>query len=463
MLSKYFRGRELKIVRISYLLFFAPVNIPHLPSLRQLTSFSWGNFPKGDYSIRAMPVRCSLWIVYFGLLMISYMETIDAQRVSIGVYLDRSNPGYLMYTVLVCVMLGTALALPFVHAEVSVGSPGVLRPVSVNTPVKSFSAGVVMESRARDNMRVVKGELLVRVRSVELEAQQKHAHDRLADLTLLLRDVSTLLTSVSKAALHDSFDCRLETAAAQQWLSDFLQRYRDALAIAGKAKRDHQRSSTLFKNEVIAPNEMETADEELRKSEQGVSRIVQMQLTQWQQAALQYEAEIAGLKKTLSEGGLVAELNQIVAPVNGTLQQMTGLYPGSLVFSGQEIGYISPDTTLVAEVHVAPGDIGLIREGLQTRFQVTAFNYNEWGVLEGEVINVADDVVVSDDMAYYVVLCRIAQPYLQLTNGYRGSLRKGMSVNARFIIGRRSLWQLLYDNVDDWVNPTRSTGSRKDR
>ena len=31
--------------------------------------------------------------------------------------------------------------------------------------------------------------------------------------------------------------------------------------------------------------------------------------------------------------------------------------------------------------------------------------------------------------------------------------KKGMTVQARFIVARRSFWQLLFDKVDNWLNP----------
>ena len=38
-------------------------------------------------------------------------------------------------------------------------------------------------------------------------------------------------------------------------------------------------------------------------------------------------------------------------------------------------------------------------------------------------------------------------------NGYKGDISKGMTLTARFLIANRSLWQLLYDKVDNWLNP----------
>jgi HlyD family secretion protein len=43
---------------------------------------------------------------------------------------------------------------------------------------------------------------------------------------------------------------------------------------------------------------------------------------------------------------------------------------------------------------------------------------------------------------------------LHLKNGFAGELKKGMTVQARFVVIKRSLWQLLFDKIDDWVNPT---------
>ncbi|OYU93173.1 MAG: hypothetical protein CFE21_21565 [Bacteroidetes bacterium B1(2017)] len=36
---------------------------------------------------------------------------------------------------------------------------------------------------------------------------------------------------------------------------------------------------------------------------------------------------------------------------------------------------------------------------------------------------------------------------------YKATLKKGMSLKARFIVTKQSLFQLLYAKADDWVNP----------
>jgi hypothetical protein len=36
----------------------------------------------------------------------------------------------------------------------------------------------------------------------------------------------------------------------------------------------------------------------------------------------------------------------------------------------------------------------------------------------------------------------------------KGNLKKGMTVSAHFKLARRSLFDLLYQKMDDWVNPS---------
>jgi HlyD family secretion protein len=44
--------------------------------------------------------------------------------------------------------------------------------------------------------------------------------------------------------------------------------------------------------------------------------------------------------------------------------------------------------------------------------------------------------------------------HLTLRNGRRGDLKKGMNVVAHFMLTRRSLFDLLYQKIDQWINPT---------
>jgi len=43
---------------------------------------------------------------------------------------------------------------------------------------------------------------------------------------------------------------------------------------------------------------------------------------------------------------------------------------------------------LIVKSTVSLNDIGLIRKNQKVKFQLDAFNYNQWGLLEGKVIDI---------------------------------------------------------------------------
>jgi hypothetical protein len=108
----------------------------------------------------------------------------------------------------------------------------------------------------------------------------------------------------------------------------------------------------------------------------------------------------------------------------------------------------------VATCFVKPADIGLIHENQQVRIQVDAFNYNEWGMLQGEIVDISDDMIVENgSMAFFRVKCIPDKTFLSLKNGHKAFIKKSMSLNTRIVVIRRSLFNLLFDRVDKWFNP----------
>ena len=82
-----------------------------------------------------------------------------------------------------------------------------------------------------------------------------------------------------------------------------------------------------------------------------------------------------------------------------------------------------------------------------------AFNYNQWGLAQGAVTEISKDIISMDEQPVFRVRCSLDTPFLALKNGYRGNLKKGMTLTGRFYLTDRSLWQLLFDRIDDWMNP----------
>ena len=144
----------------------------------------------------------------------------------------------------------------------------------------------------------------------------------------------------------------------------------------------------------------------------------------------------------------------IIAPITGTLLNVLGVEEGSLISSGIQLAEISPKGDLIAECYVSPFDIGLINPINPIKFQIDAFNYNQWGFATGEIIEIGRDLEFVNESPIFKIRCKLDQNYLSLKNKVTGNLIKGMTFNARFKLAERTLFELLNDKIDDWLNPS---------
>ncbi|MBN2806811.1 MAG: HlyD family efflux transporter periplasmic adaptor subunit, partial [Prolixibacteraceae bacterium] len=105
------------------------------------------------------------------------------------------------------------------------------------------------------------------------------------------------------------------------------------------------------------------------------------------------------------------------------------------------------------ECYVSPSDIGFFHKGMKVNFQIDAYHYNQWGTATGTVNEISGDIVTINNQPVFKVRCTLKTNYLQIKNGYKGELKKGMTLTGRFMLTERTLAQLLFDKVDNWLNP----------
>ena len=126
---------------------------------------------------------------------------------------------------------------------------------------------------------------------------------------------------------------------------------------------------------------------------------------------------------------------------------------GSFLVASQPIAHISPTDNLLVESTVSPNDIGLIKLNKKVKFQLDAFNYNQWGLLTGSVTAIDKNITIQENQAYFKVRCALDAKELKLKSGYKTQVSKGMTLTTRYTITNRSLFDLLFDKVEDWLNP----------
>lgn len=349
-----------------------------------------------------------------------------------------------IYTTVLVAIVIALLSSIFVKVDVSVNVSGIVRPVIEKTDLRSLTGATIEKVLVKDGQSVKAGDVLLYLQqditnskldqtSYELNKRQSYVHD---------------LELLSKGAGH-----RVRSGQYKQQYLGFLASMAEQRSIVEKLKADFGMYSKLYDDKVVAKKEFlekKFAYEQARATYQ--ARVAE-QNARWQQELEQTRVEAKQFHSGRNQ--LQKEKDQLVirAPVSGTLQQFNGRYAGGSVQPGELLGFISPDSGLVAECHVSPSDIGYLQPGMPVTFQVDAFNYNSWGVVKGRVTSVDNDFTIINDQPVFKVRCSLDETALKLSNGVQGQLKKGMTMQCRFMMARRRLLSLLYERADSWLNP----------
>lgn len=354
----------------------------------------------------------------------------------------------------VLVFLVTVLALlPVIKVDVGIRSQGILRPVTEVVVLRAPVSGPLERLHVRDNQYIEKGELYAELGSPELTGRIRYNRRQREKLRQQLDDLDILLTA-DATGLFDS--ANPATLKYQQQLMEFRQQMLNKSNAVDRLTRILNREKYLYEKNATTASSLEDARHELGEMRGAYRLMLQQQRNRWAAVRTTKESELSDLESRFELMYKERELYQIRAPVTGTVQNISGINQNSFIYHNQILGEISPDTLLVAEIHVSPRDIGLLKTGMPVRMQIDAYNYHQWGVVNGVVTSISGDIRVNGDQLYFRVLCIPDTDHLKLPNGVRGDLKKGMTFQARFIMSRRSLFQLLYDKVDDWLNPARN-------
>ncbi|MEM6735539.1 MAG: HlyD family efflux transporter periplasmic adaptor subunit [Bacteroidota bacterium] len=373
-----------------------------------------------------------------------------------GAVAKLSSRSQVIYIIITGKVILALVAMPLLNVDVSVQSPGVIRPGMEMTVINSPASGDVSNLFVRENEMVSVGDTLLTIEQPELAIRSNFMEERIDLLNSFNDDLTHLIHTLTPSAFNRVTG--LSEEVYQQEYERFKREIFKSNQVYLKTKQDWKRSKKLFDQDVIAAVEYENVTYEYDQAVANFKSIHQSFLSGWQEQIFKNEQELEKTKGELEQLKAQKQGFMVTAPVSGTVQELRGLYKQSRVFSNQELFKISPKGVLISECYITPADIGLIYKGSSVIFQIDAFDYNQWGTITGSVDDISDDVIIHEGRPYFRVKCKLEKEALTLNNGYSGKLKKGMTLNARFQVAQRSLWQLLYDKVDDWLNPYAVSG-----
>lgn len=354
----------------------------------------------------------------------------------------------IIYTVFLLSLIGAFIALPFVNVDIYTSSQGVLKPKKERVNLITINTGKVLKNNIKVNKHVKKGDTLLILDDYNLDNMLKLINSKITESKIFVKDINYLLRGKSIVVDH------IKSQKYQREYINYQEKLHNLQTNFKKEKHDYLRQKKLFDKGIISAVDYENYKFEYDLTINAISQLKKQQFNTWQADLTGLNRQLIEYENDLQTQNENKEYYILTAPINGTLMNVIGIEEGSLISANISLAEISPEGELIAECYVSPIDIGLINPNSKVKFQMDAFNYNQWGLATGKIIEIGKDIELINNTSVFKIRCKIDQKYLSLKNNFKGNLIKGMTFNARFKLTERTLFQLLYDNVDDWLNPS---------
>jgi HlyD family secretion protein len=356
-----------------------------------------------------------------------------------------------IYLVLILAILVFLALLPVIKIDISSQSRGIVRSTTDNVPLTSLVNGKVTFVNLKNNLMVQKGDTLIQLTQENLDTEKTTNQELTSIIQNQVHDLSLVVLGKSNT---------LKTPAIQQEWYSYANKHGELQSKIDQTKIGYDRNKRLYDKDVIARAEFEKFSFDYSYAQQALSGFEKNQRSLWQNKKRELEEQLKNLNGTLQKISVESKNYLITAPLSGTIENFSGIQVGSFLNASQPIATISAVDQLIVESTVSPNDIGLIQNNQKVKFQLDAFNYNQWGLLEGKVIDIDRNITIQGEQAFFKVRCALNSTAMELQSGYKTQITKGMTLTTRYIITRRSLFDLLFDKIDDWLNPKQVDSSQ---
>jgi HlyD family type I secretion membrane fusion protein len=145
---------------------------------------------------------------------------------------------------------------------------------------------------------------------------------------------------------------------------------------------------------------------------------------------------------------------EVRAPIGGTIVNLQVHTPGGVIAPGAPLLEIVPsDDPLVIEARVDPGDIDVVRPGLDAQVRISAFSQRNMTPIPGIVTYVSADRLDDErtGIGYYVARIKLAEK--DITEALKGAeLQPGMQAEVMIATGARTALEAIISPLSSSFN-----------
>lgn len=408
-----------------------------------------------------------------------------------------SPTGRITAWVLLGGLAATAAWLTLGHVDIVASAQGRIMPTDDVKLVQAANTGVVRHIYVHDGDTVRKGQPLIDLDPTVSTAEEAQAAKALFAAELDVARDQAIADALSGKGIHftppagttpDVVETQRRLIEAQVAESDAatagMAAARESSLADARAASDQIRTYSetvpVLDREIAAMNDLAAKGyapglrllelQRQRRSEAGQrdvavsqqarglsdARKFGQQLTQSREQARQTvladlskaQAEAMVRREELTKASQKSRLQRLVAPVDGTVQQLAAHTVGGVVEAVRPLMVVVPYGALTIEAKVLNKDAGFVHRGQQVAVKLEAFPFTRYGTVPGRIESISTDSV-DDKKLGPIYVARIALRRFSIDRGDKVfPLGPGMTATADIRTGRRSIVSYLVSPIE---------------
>ncbi|BAY08013.1 HlyD family efflux transporter periplasmic adaptor subunit [Calothrix sp. NIES-2098] len=158
------------------------------------------------------------------------------------------------------------------------------------------------------------------------------------------------------------------------------------------------------------------------------------------------QEELTNVNGQLEQAQKQEDEETIKAPFSGTIYKIKATK--GPVQTGEELLSILPEgEEMLLEVKVLNRDIGFIRQGMKAKVKMATFPFQEFGVIEGDVVQVSPNAITDKDLGLVFPTRIKLNKHSINVRGQEVALTPGMAANGEIVTRKKSILTFIMEPV----------------
>jgi hemolysin D len=329
--------------------------------------------------------------------------------------------------------------------DIVASAPGKIVPSGRTKTIQPFETGVVRSIQVQDGQAVKAGDVLIELDPTMTQAETSHLE---SDLIAAELDVARLRAALSDGDVLANFQPPENAPAAlvatqRKFLADQAAEHQAKLAVLDRQRAqkeaeratiaatvakleaslpvmeervemrktlyDHSNGSKASYLELLQPfvegqQELKVQKSKISGADSALAAVIEERAhtdAEYRRERfselVEAERKARGLSDDVVKARRRTQLQNLIAPVAGTVQQLSVHTVGGVVTPAQALLVVVPsDSRLEIEAMVSNRDIGFVHAGQEAEIKIDTFNFTRYGLLHGQVLTVSQDAVIRD-------------------------------------------------------------------